>query len=75
MEIESLLAPGVEVVIIANGWDGAARVEEAALHLSDKVEIRVLATPEAFEEYNNLVAEGKSVVLIAHTTCVPAPWR
>jgi len=37
--------------------------------LTDKLEIRVLSTQEALATYNSLVAEGKSVVLIAHTTC------
>jgi hypothetical protein len=68
-EIESLLAPGVQVAIIGCGWDQVAKVEASAFALSDRVEIKVLSTSEAFATYNTLVAQGKNVVLIAHTTC------
>jgi len=64
-----LLASNVQIVIVATGWDEVARVEGSVAGLTDRVEIRVLSTPEAFATYNSLVAEGRSVVLIAHTTC------
>jgi len=69
-EIEALLAPGVEVVVIGDGWDRAAKVDPEVFELSDRVEIRVLSTPEAFAAFEALSRERRGrVVLLAHTTC------
>ena len=68
-EIVSLLEPDTEVVVIGIGWDRIARVEADALPVASKVELRVLSTHEAFHLFNSLKAQGRRVVLIAHSTC------
>jgi hypothetical protein len=68
-EIARLLSPDVEVVVIGIGWDSIARVAEDAMALGSEAEIRVLPTPLAFALYNSLVAGGRRVVLLAHSTC------
>lgn len=67
-EVERLAADGVEVVVIGNGWDRVARVEDRVFELKN-VTIRVYSTPEAFDEYNRLKSSGTKVALLAHTTC------
>lgn len=68
-ELEALITPGVDVVVVGIGWDRIARLTDEAQLLGDSVELRVLATPEAFILYNRLKAEGRGVVLLAHSTC------
>ena len=67
-EIESLLSPDVEVLIIGTGWHGAVRVDPAIQEI-DWVELHTLQTPAAFELFNELVSSGRQVALIAHSTC------
>jgi len=62
------LAEGAERVIVATGWDGQARVEEAALKL-EGVKLDVLKTGEAVELYRKLLSEGVRVALLLHSTC------
>ena len=68
-ELDALITPGVEVVIVGIGWDSIARLTDDAKLLGDSIELRVLATPEAFVLYNKLKAEGRGVELLAHSTC------
>ncbi len=48
------LAEGAERVIVATGWDGQARVEEAALKL-EGVKVEVLKTGDAVELYRESI--------------------
>lgn len=68
-ELEEVLAPGVEIVVVGIGWDSIAQLTEDAKRISTTVDLRVLPTPEAFALYNELKAKGRCVVLIAHSTC------
>ncbi|MAG58505.1 MAG: hypothetical protein CMJ83_19630 [Planctomycetes bacterium] len=66
-EVTPLIDGSVDVLIVGTGWHEVARVEDAVLKVVP--DVRVLKTPKAFALYNRLVAEGKRVVLIAHSTC------
>jgi hypothetical protein len=67
-EVEPLLSPDVEVLVIGTGWHGAVRVEPAVQEL-EGIEVHILRTPGAFELFNDLVSSGRRVALIAHSTC------
>ena len=68
-ELEALITPNVEVVVVGIGWDSIARLTDDAKRLGDSIDLRVLATPDAFALYNKLKANGRIVVLLAHSTC------
>ena len=68
-ELDALITPEVDVVIVGIGWDSIAQLTEDARVLGDSIDLRVLSTPEAFALFNELKAEGRSVVLLAHSTC------
>ncbi len=68
-ELEALISPEVEVVIVGIGWDSVARLADDAKQLGDSIELRVVSTPAAFDLYNQLKSEGRCVVLLAHSTC------
>lgn len=67
-EVEPLLSPDVEVLVIGTGWHGAARVDPAVQEF-EGIEVHILQTPAAFELFNELVSSGRRVALIAHSTC------
>ena len=68
-ELDSLMGRDVEVVIVGIGWDSIAQLTDEALQLSETIDLRVLPTPAAFALYNELKAQGRIVVLLAHSTC------
>ena len=68
-ELDALLAPGVEIVVVGIGWDSIAQLTEDAKKISTTIDLRVLPTPAAFALYNELKAQGRNVVLLAHSTC------
>lgn len=68
-ELDSLITSEVEIVVVGIGWDSIAQLTDDAKELSTKVDLRVLPTPAAFTLYNKLKAEGRRVVLLAHSTC------
>jgi hypothetical protein len=68
-ELDALITPGVDVVVVGVGWDSIAQLTDDAKLLGDSIDLRVLSTPEAFALYNELKAEGRTVVLLAHSTC------
>ena len=67
-EVKPLLSPGVEVLIIGTGWHGATRVDPAVQEI-EEVEVHILRTPAAFDLFNEYISRGRTVVLIAHSTC------
>jgi len=67
-EVQALLSPEVEIVVIGIGWNDAVKVDEAIGKL-ENIQIEILTTPDAFEAYNQYKSEGKKVVLIVHSTC------
>jgi len=68
-ELDALVAPGVEIVIVGIGWDSIAQLTEDAKKISTMIDLRVLPTPQAFALYNELKSQGRNVVLLAHSTC------
>jgi len=67
-EVRPMVDSDVEVVVIGIGWDRLVQVDPAVRQLAGGA-VEVLATPDAFARYNRLRNEGRSVVLLAHTTC------
>lgn len=70
-EVEELLREKPEVIVIGTGWEGILEVSEEIRAKSEEleIEIKTLRTLEAVEEFNRLVAEGKKVNALIHTTC------
>ena len=58
-------AEGADCVIIATGYEGAAKAPVISL----PIPVEVMKTAEAFARYRELRKAGKRVALIAHTTC------
>ena len=67
-EVESLLSPDIEVLVVGTGWHGAVTVDPAIQEI-DGIQVQILETPAAFELFNGLVSNGTRVALIAHSTC------
>lgn len=68
-ELDDLIGPEVEVVVVGVGWDRVAVLTDGATELGKSIDLRVLATPDAFRVFNELKSEGRVVVLLAHSTC------
>lgn len=70
-EQDLLVSGNPEIIIIGDGWDSALRVSEEAKRKFERaeIEVRILDTKRAVEEYNRLVEEGKRVNALIHTTC------
>jgi hypothetical protein len=66
-EVRSFLTPEVEVLLIGTGWHAHAAVEGEVKKIKVP-EIRILSTPEAFQEFNELKEQGRIVALIAQTS-------
>jgi hypothetical protein len=67
-EVEPLLSPEVEALIIGTGWHGAVQVDPAVKEI-EGIEVHLLRTPAAFDLFNGYMSRGRTVVLIAHSTC------
>ena len=67
-EVRPLVDESTEILIIGNGWHGAAKVEEAILD-EFGARVRVLRTGEALKAFNSHRAAGRRVALLVHTTC------
>jgi len=67
-EIRTLLTSDVDVLIIGIGWQNQVKVDPAIQSMKG-VEIHILATPDAFDLFNKYRSEGRTVGLIAHSTC------
>jgi hypothetical protein len=68
-EIRKLIDSKTEAIVIADGWDRIANVEESLEREFPQIKIYILSTPDAFKKYNELASDGVSVVMLAHTTC------
>ena len=74
-EVEELFNNSPEVIVIGTGWAGVLKIsEELIRQLAEKseklgVELKILKTPKAVKEYNQLAEEGKKVNALIHTTC------
>ncbi len=66
------LKPGVNVLVIGNGVNGAIHVTKKTRQAVKAAGIETLIiekTPEACAIYNRLAREGAAVALLAHGTC------
>jgi hypothetical protein len=70
-EIEALLSSKPEIIVVGDGFDGVLAVGEKFKAQSEKlgIELKILKTPQAVEEFNRLSEAGKRVNAMIHTTC------
>lgn len=70
-EQKKLLSGDPEIILVANGWSGILKISEKfkAQILKVGIELKVVLTPKAVREYNQLVKKGKHVNALVHTTC------
>ena len=70
-EEKLLFSENPQVILIATGWSGVLKVNPKFKIQSSKlgIEVKEVLTPKAVREYNRLVAEGKKVNALIHTTC------
>lgn len=77
-EQETLLKDNPEVILIADGFQGALEVEPAVMEKLQKSgaetrlparQVLVLHSPAAAIKYNELLKQGKRVNALIHTTC------
>lgn len=67
-EIEWLLDPRPEVLIISTGWRGSVRVGDDISRL-DQSDVEVLNTGDAIRRYRELRKRRKEVAIHVHSTC------
>lgn len=67
-QVRPLLAPGVETLIIGNGWEGRVKVDPAVFELPG-VTVYVLPTPDAYNLFNQFKSTGRQAALLAHSSC------
>jgi len=66
------LSPGVRILVIGNGVNGAIRVPKKtrqAVAAAGIEELIIEKTPKACQVYNRLARKGEAVALLAHGTC------
>lgn len=70
-DINELLEPKPEILVIGTGDSGLVHVEDEMLKLAESEGIKVIVKPtgEACEEYNKFLGENKKVCAILHNTC------
>lgn len=67
-EIQNILTPDVETVVIAIGWHSIAKVDKDVFDIKD-IKIEVLDTEKAYQRFNQLKSQGIKVAMLAHSTC------
>lgn len=70
-EIKMLIDEHPEVIIVGNGYNGAASVDPEGIKLAEQngITVKILLTPEACKHYNELAWQGIRVAAIIHSTC------
>lgn len=70
-EEEKLLSQNPEIVLIGTGWSGVLKVsDQTRKNLENAgIEVKIALTPLTVSEFNRLIAEGKRVNALIHTTC------
>lgn len=68
-ELDAIISPSVEIIIVGIGWDSIAQLTDEAKLVAKTMDLRVLPTGDAFALFNELKAQGRRVALIAHSTC------
>jgi len=71
VDIEQLLEYDVTVIVVGQGYHGQLCVAQEVYDLLDRESIGVFVstTDVAVDEYNKLVAEGKLIAGLFHSTC------
>ena len=69
-EIENLLTPEVEAVVIGTGQQGVAKLDKGAYDLiaQRQLELHISESPQAVKAYNDVCITRKTVAII-HVTC------
>jgi len=67
-EVQSLLTPDVDILVIGIGWDEQVNVDPEIKSL-DSLDVYILPTPQALDKFNQFKSEGKKTVLVSHSTC------
>ncbi len=67
-QIEWLLTPNLEVVIIALGWEGATS-PDSKIREYRGCEVHLLKNREAINLFNRLKQNGRRVAIHYHSTC------
>lgn len=70
-EVKKLLANKPEIIIIGSGTEGLFKVTDEVKEKikTAGVELKILLTPKAIEEFNRLYCAGQRVNGLIHTTC------
>ena len=70
-EQKLLLTGEPEIILIASGFSGILKVKDSFKQkiTGAGIELKILLTPKAVDEYNRLVAAGSKVNALIHTTC------
>ncbi|CAL1572000.1 unnamed protein product [Knipowitschia caucasica] len=70
-DLDELLSKGIDLLVIGRGMSEALQVPGSTLEVvrGRGVEVCVLQTEKAVEEYNRLAAEGRRVGGVFHSTC------
>ncbi len=69
---EKLLFSGKpKLIVIGNGFDGVLEASEKFKGQSERlgIELKILKSPQAVDEFNKLSKAGKKVNALIHTTC------
>ena len=70
-EIESLIQDNPEIIIIGTGTNGIAKLATEAENLvkERKINLTLLPSHTAVDDFNNLTAQGKKIASLIHITC------
>jgi hypothetical protein len=70
-DVQELLDRGAEVVVLSRGMNERLKVKPETLDMLDEegVEVHVLQTEKAVEQYNELQGAKKAVGGLFHSTC------
>ncbi|CAJ0940380.1 unnamed protein product [Ranitomeya imitator] len=70
-DVDEVLKRGVKTLVIGRGMSGALQVPDSTLNYikSQGIDVLVLQTEKAVQEYNSLAAKGAKVGGVFHSTC------
>jgi len=69
-ELEDILTPDAEAIVIGTGQQGIAKLTKDGYDLIDrkKLELHMYESPRAIKEYNRICTTRKTIAII-HITC------
>jgi hypothetical protein len=67
-QIQWLLDPPPDVLIICKGWSSVVQVRDEVLNLPGR-DVRIIPTGAGLELFNELRSAGRSVAIHVHSTC------